>query len=665
MNEAPTLGAELLATAPLWILALSAVVLLIVDAFARAREPGFLRGPALIAVGAAWLTTARQLGAEDLDLGAFLFDGALLVDHLTVACDLTALTALAGVIAMAREHGEAATGSRRGAGFGEREVLLLLAGAGALLCIHAGDLVVLWLGVELLGVAAVATMLASHDAAATASKRAALVRSLIPQALASAILLFGVSLIFAALGTTKLDNLGAEATAAFARWAGIQRWVGAFEQFGAEIAARDPAMARQGHSEIVRGLAPVAFLLPGLLLTLVGLLAKLGALPFARRRERIEEAPLHVTALWSTVATVALICALLRFYVGALHSPRLVNQPYGWTGALPTIAALTGAWAATAALFQRRLSRVVALLCTVQVSLLLLGIVATASFHGHIGAGRRRIAPQFEILWSRITGDDAYAAVLTLLVAHVLAGLGAFAAIAAGRGRSGPDVRMQHWAGMAARRPALALAFSICLLSLVGLPPLAGFIAKVGLLRSLAEHSAMRWIIPLLVLELAACAWVVLRIIAAMYFGGETVSEPGSRREPGPWPTRVALLMAAALLFLGLDGQRLITFTRLPAASGSFEPGDEDRLEWLEQRRETWAIEDARIITEPDTDPDPDAGDTPALPSEPLEITPGPRSVDEPAAEPAQDAEFEAPMSRLPAEASSSSSPVSPSPDAP
>ncbi|MCA9698258.1 MAG: hypothetical protein KC431_12090, partial [Myxococcales bacterium] len=472
-----SLSQQLAATAPIWILALAALGLMLADAFARTRAPGFLRGPALLAIATALAMVWRDLGTAELDLGSFLFEGWLVVDQLTVACDLMLLAALAGVVALAREHGWTRTGPPRG--FGERETLLLLAGVGGLLCIHAGDLLILWLGIELFTMAALVTMLASHDAVAGPGKRGALLQSLLPQGLSSALMLLGIVLIFAALGTTRLDGFGGEVTTAFARWAGVQRWVGLFEHYGAEVAARDPAMIQQGRSEIVRGLAPVALLLPGLLLLLAGLLTKLGVLPFARRRELAEAAPLHVTALWSTVATVALIAVLLRVFVGALHSPRLVNEPYGWTGALPTVALLTGAWASLAVLRQRRLSRVIALLCAVQSSLLLLGLVAAANFHGHIGADGRLIAPQYEILWSRLAGDDAYAAVIAALAAQTLAAVGAFAAVAASRGLHGPDVRMQHWAGMAARRPILALAFSICLASLVGLPPLAGFVGKV------------------------------------------------------------------------------------------------------------------------------------------------------------------------------------------
>jgi NADH-quinone oxidoreductase subunit N len=203
-------------------------------------------------------------------------------------------------------------------------------------------------------------------------------------------------------------------------------------------------------------------------------------------------------------------------------------------------------------------------------------------------------------VWARLAGDEAYAAVLIQLIAHVLAALGCFAAIAASRGYFGPEVRLQHWAGMAARRPGLALAFSVCLLSLVGLPPLAGFLGTLGILRAMVEHSAMRWLLVVVVIELAISAWVALRVIAAMYFGDETVSEPGEREPPSPWPARVATLAAALCVVLGLAGQRLIELARVPAAGGSFEPGNPDRLDWLDERRASWVIEDARFQAGPE-----------------------------------------------------------------
>ncbi|PRQ02069.1 NADH-quinone oxidoreductase subunit N [Enhygromyxa salina] len=597
VDEPPLLDA-LVGLAPLWILLIAALVLLVSDAFARSREPGFLRGLALLAVGLAFVASARQLGDPALDLGQFVLSSALVVDHLTVACDLVALLALAGVVGLARERGTTRETPRRA--FGEREPLLLLAGVGALICIHAGDLLVVWLGVELLTIAALLTMFAGHDAVADPAKRNALLIQLVPGAVISCLILLGVALLYAAIGTTSLDGFGRATTQVFARWGAVQRWVSILDRFGAEIAQQDPAALQQAHNEIVRGVAPAALFLPGLLLVLGGVLTKLGLLPFARRRELVEESPLHVTALWSTLAVVALVAVLLRVFVGALHSPRLVNEPYGWTGALPSVALISGLWAALAAVRQRRLSRVVALLALVQLSLLILAVVAAANFHGHIGVGARYIAPESEILWAKLAGDEAYASVLILLATHVIAAVGCFAAIGASRGFRGPEVRMQHWAGMATRRPGLALGFAICLLSLVGLPPLAGFVAKLGVLRALVEHSAMRWMVVVVAFELALCAWVALRIIAAMYFGDETVSEPGERREPSPWPARIAAVAATLCVLLGVGGQRLLEFARLPAAGGSFEPGDPDRLDWLEDRRASWAIEDLRFADGPE-----------------------------------------------------------------
>jgi NADH-quinone oxidoreductase subunit N len=606
------MSGELLEFAPLWILVIGALALLLADAYARAREPGFLRNLALIVVACAFVAAFARFGAAEHDLGRFALSRALLTDHLALACDLLALLALFGVIALAEERRGRAS-STSGTAFGEREPLLLLAGAGALTCIHAGDLLVMWLGVELLGIAALLTSFADPDSVSNRHRRAALLGHMIPAAIVSCLMLLGIALIYAALGTTSLDGFARAATKVFAQWGGTQRWVTVIERYGAEIAEQDPAALQQARSEIVHGLAPAALFLPGVLLVLAGLLTKLGLLPFARRRELVEQAPLHASALWSTLATVALTAVLLRVYAGALNSPRLANEPYGWTGALPTVALLTGVWASVAALRQRRLSRAVALLSAVQVSLLLLGIVAATSFHGHIGVGARYLAPEYETLWARLAGDEAVASVLILLVAHVIAALGCFAALAANRGAMGPELRMQNWSGMAKRRPQLALVFAVCLLSLVGLPPLAGFVGKLGILRALAEHSEMRWMIAVVALELGVCACVVVRVIAAMLYGdeagfalrprpepepsrGEASAPERDEREQNPWPLRVATLAAALSLLFGLGGQGLIVFARLPAAGSSFEAGDPDRLDWLEQRRATWAVEDAAAL---------------------------------------------------------------------
>ena len=88
----------------------------------------------------------------------------------------------------------------------------------------------------------------------------------------------------------------------------------------------------------------------------------------------------------------------------------------------------------------------------------------------------------------------------------------------------------------------------------------------------------------------------------------------GAAWSPNPWAARTAYSMAALALGLGLAGQQLIAFGRLPAAGGSFEPGDEHRLEWLEQRRASWALEDQPLAepepTSDDPAPDSTAGET-------------------------------------------------------
>ena len=589
----------LIGFAPLWLLSIAACGLLATDAFARRREAGFQRNLALLAVALVFVASWRQLGEPGLDLGTFALGGFLIRDHLTVTSELLVVGALFAVIALARSPRPA------GHGDGEREPLLLLAGVGALLCVHAGDLVTVWLGVELLAVASLAAWLASSSTVPAAARRQAMLVQLVPGMVASLILLLGVALIYAGLGTTSLDNFGRQVTRLFADWGGVQRWVGLLDQLSPEVAAREVAVVQRARSEIVRGLAPPALFLPGVLLLLAGILAKLGLLPFARRREFVEAAPLHITALTTTVAAVALFTVLLRVYVGGLHSPRMAQEPYGWPGALSTVALLTGVWASVAALRQRRLSRIVALLGAVQLSLQLLALVAAATFHGRIAA--RVLQPQREALWSRLVGDEAYATVLVLLTVQVIATLGAFAALAASRGVRGPEVRLQHWAGMASRRPGLALALALCLLSLVGLPPLAGFVGKLGLLRALAEHSAMRWMLFIVVIELALSAWVALRVVATLYFGDDPISEPGEREAPGPWPARVATVAAALSVLLGLGGQHLLAFARLPAAVGVYEPGDPARLDWLEARRAAWAAE-----AEPAGAPEPDVAEAEA-----------------------------------------------------
>ena len=251
-----------LALAPLVIVGLWALLVPLAGVAAR----GWSRVVALCGVGLALAAAASLVGEPGLALGGSVVGEALVVDRLGLGFDLVVLVALAVLIA----------GEPPGPGAAARHGLVLLAGTGALLCAHAGDLSVLVTGLELACLAAGALLWLGREASGEAAGRAGFTW-LMGQGLAAGLLWLGLGLIYGATGTTRLAELGGRIGAVFLRWGAstVQAAVDLLhssEPLGASLISysRDAA---------VHGAAPAMLLLPGLGLALVGLLARLGAVP--------------------------------------------------------------------------------------------------------------------------------------------------------------------------------------------------------------------------------------------------------------------------------------------------------------------------------------------------------------------------------------------------
>ena len=88
------------------------------------------------------------------------------------------------------------------------------------------------------------------------------------------------------------------------------------------------------------------------------------------------------------------------------------------------------------------------------------------------------------------------------------------------RANNGSD-RLESFAALGRRSPILAAAMSMCLFSLVGLPPMAGFLAKVYVLWALIQNGSWWWwLIAVIVINTVLSAFYYFRVLRAMYFEG-------------------------------------------------------------------------------------------------------------------------------------------------
>src|SRR5215510_6392445 len=112
----------------------------------------------------------------------------------------------------------------------------------------------------------------------------------------------------------------------------------------------------------------------------------------------------------------------------------------------------------------------------------------------------------------------AQASVLFYLVVYTFTTLGAFGVVAWIGNRKDERLFVDDWAGVAAARPGVALAMTIFLLSLGGVPPTGGFFGKFYIFRAAMESPQLYWLVVAGVLNSVISVYYYLRIVVSMYF---------------------------------------------------------------------------------------------------------------------------------------------------
>jgi len=270
--------------------------------------------------------------------------------------------------------------------------------------------------------------------------------------------------------------------------------------------------AALGESE--RALRPV--ILPALILMLAGFACKVAAVPFHQwAPDAYEGAPTPVTAFLSVGPTLAGFAVLVRVLLTALPVG-LENLAVDWRVLLMALAVLTMTAGNLVALWQTNVKRLLAYSSIAQTGYALIGVVAAS--------------------------EAGVTATLLHLAAYALANVGAFVVVIVVSEQSGSD-DIDEYAGLSQRAPLLALALLLCLLSLAGVPTLAGFTGKLYLsyaaisegLPGLAVVGLINSVISL------ACYW---KIIRAMY-----ITPP---RETSAFPVASTLALVLGLAIIGL-----------------------------------------------------------------------------------------------------------------
>lgn len=241
--------------------------------------------------------------------------------------------------------------------------------------------------------------------------------------------------------------------------------------------------------------SPMAPLLPvGVGLLLIGFGFKVAMAPFHMwAPDAYQGAPTPVTAFMSVGTKAAAFAALLR----VLAAMTSFDKPWLWVIAI--LAVLTMTVGNLAALRQTSLKRLLAYSSIAHAGYILVGLTANS--------------------------DQAVGATLYYLFAYAFMNIGAFAVVQVLENAAEMDVDVSAPNGLGSRHPVLAAVMTIFMLSLAGIPPLAGFFGKLYVFKA-AVDAGWAWLVIVAVLNSALSAYYYLRVTVNMYLGSETASGP-------------------------------------------------------------------------------------------------------------------------------------------
>ena len=408
----------------------------------------------------AWLAAGGLVFAFVINLitfnsGTSSFLGMFVADSFTGFLNLVVLITAFISILMSIDYLK-----RTGIERGEYYVLLLFSVSGAMFMAGANDLIIVFVGLELLSIPLY--ILSAFRAPDLKSEESGM-KYFILGAFASAFLVYGSALIYGATGTTNLTEI----------FQSIER------------------VTADGSTSIF-------LLLLGSGLVLVGLGFKVAVVPFHTWTPDVYEgAPTPVTAFMSVGAKIGGFGSLLRVLVVALPTFTLQDGQMfaAWQQTVWLIAAATLILGNLIAVSQTNIKRLLAYSSIAHAGYIMMAIAA---------GGTQGV------------GTSAGQAVAVYLIAYMFTNIGAFAVAMAIERNDGTGTNLEDFVGLSKTRPAMAFMMAVFMLSLTGIPLTAGFMGKWLVFQATLQAE----LVPLAiigVLTSVISAFYYVRIIVNMY----------------------------------------------------------------------------------------------------------------------------------------------------
>lgn len=414
-------------------------------------------------VGAAALTLATA------DVSGLFFNRMFVADELSVLLKLAIYGLTFFVFAYSRDYL-----SDREMLRGEYFVLGLFAVVGMMVLVSASHLLTLYLGLELLALSLYAMIAFQRDSAVATE---AAMKYFVLGAMASGILLYGLSLLYGVTG-----NL--------------------------EIAAVADAIGTMRADDVV--------LIFGLVFVVVGIGFKLGAVPFHMWVPDVYQgAPTAVTVFIGTAPELSAFALIMRLLVGGLE-----GLAPSWQEMLIILSVLSMGLGNVIAIAQASIKRMLAYSAISHIGFFLLGILSAT--------------------------PGGYSAALFYVLVYAVMSLGSFGVVLLLSRRGFDADRLEDFKGLNQRSPWYAFLMLVLMFSLAGVPPTAGFYAKLLVIQSVVG-AEMVWLAVVAVLSAVIGAFYYLRVVKLMYF-----DEPEETAPLAGGKDFRFLLSVNALLLIGI-----------------------------------------------------------------------------------------------------------------
>ncbi|MCI0822846.1 MAG: NADH-quinone oxidoreductase subunit N [Chloroflexi bacterium] len=387
----------------------------------------------------------------------------------------------------------------------EYYALILFSATGMMLLASTMELITIYISLELTALPIAALAAFRRDSRSTESG----LKFLILSAVSSAVLLYGMVIVYGFTGSTSLVDIAERIS---------QIGLSSGTPFGSNA------------------------LLFGIVLIVAGFGFKIASVPFQMWAPDVYEgSPTPITAFLSVASKAAGFAVILRVFYIAFP---LDSLSLDWGAIFAVLSALSMTLGNLVALKQDNIKRMMGYSTVAHAGYILMGLAAVSA---------------------RASGGEAAlgaSGVLFYLGGFAATNLAAFSAIIAVSNRINSD-NIDDFAGVGRRAPLLAAVLTLSMLSLTGIPPSVGFWAKIYLFGA-AINTGLGWLVVIGVVNSVVSAYYYLRVVKAMY-----LSDPESDTRIGfGFPMRVAVAVSfGATLFFGLYPTPLLNLARTAAGA--------------------------------------------------------------------------------------------------